>query len=179
MIKSLKHMLQVAAFAVRCSRRRPGVCRRALPGIWYDHTGRGAVEIVKCGSNLCGKLVWLKNASHKEGCGLQILGDVKPVSNGVWDGGWIIDPEKDLNTKYSVELTLVNPKSLKVVGYLGTKFFSETMMWKRAPGRPQALRRLSGALGSSVLGPCGCVRGPPVLVAPRKDVERPAEAQCG
>jgi uncharacterized protein (DUF2147 family) len=132
MIKGLKHGLQVAVFAMVAGSASATLAAEPT-GLWYDHTGRGAVEIVKCGSNLCGKLVWLKNPSHKEGCGLQIFGDVKPVANGVWDRGWIIDPEKDLNTKYSVELTLVNPKSLKVVGYLGTKFFSETMMWKRAP----------------------------------------------
>ena len=126
-------MLQVAAFAVRRMLGAGPAFAAEPTGLWYDHTGRGVVEIIKCGGNLCGKLVWLKNPSHKEGCGLQIIGDVRPVANGVWDGGWIIDPEKDLNTKYSVELTLVNPKSLKVVGYLGTKFLSETMMWKRAP----------------------------------------------
>ena len=132
MIKGLKHMLQVAAFATAAGIASPSFAAEPI-GLWYDHTGRGAVEIVKCGSNLCGKLVWLKNPGHKQGCGLQIIGNVKPVSSGVWDGGWIIDPEKDLNTKYSVELTLLNPKSLKVVGYMGSKFFSETMMWKRAP----------------------------------------------
>ena len=88
MIKSLKHMLQVAAFAGVAVGAGPAFAAEPT-GIWYDHTGRGAVEIVKCGSNLCGKLVWLKNASHKEGCGLQIIGDVKPLSSGVWDGGWI------------------------------------------------------------------------------------------
>jgi uncharacterized protein (DUF2147 family) len=132
MIKSLKHVLQVAAFAAVAVGASPALAIEPT-GLWYDHTGRGAVEIVKCGNNLCGKLVWLKNASHKEGCGLQIFGDVKPVASGVWDGGWIIDPEKDLKTKYSVELTLMNPQLLRVVGYLGTKFFSETMTWKRAP----------------------------------------------
>jgi uncharacterized protein (DUF2147 family) len=133
MIKSLKHMLQVAAFASVAAGASPAFAAEPT-GIWYDHTGRGAVEIVKCGgNNLCGRLVWLKHSNHKEGCGLQIFGDVKPVASGVWDGGWIIDPEKDPNTKYSVELTLLSPKSLKVVGYLGTKFFSETMTWKRAP----------------------------------------------
>jgi len=133
MIKSLKHMLQIAAFATVAVGASPALAAEPT-GIWYDHTGRGAVEIVKCGgNNLCGRLVWLKHSNHKEGCGLQIFGDVKPVASGVWDGGWIIDPEKDLNTKYSVELTLLNPKSLKVVGYMGSKFFSETMMWKRAP----------------------------------------------
>jgi uncharacterized protein (DUF2147 family) len=132
MIKSLKHMLQAAAFATVAVGASPSFAAEPT-GLWYDHTGRGAVEIVKCGNNLCGKLVWLKNPSHKEGCGLQIIGDVKPVASGVWDGGWIIDPEKDLKTKYSVELTPVGTQALKVVGYMGTKFFSETMMWKRAP----------------------------------------------
>ena len=101
-------------------------------GLWYDHTGRGAVEITKCGNQLCGRLVWLKDAEHaKQVCGIQILGDVKPMANGAWDDGWIYDPERD--SKFSVELTPMGAQDLKVVGYMGTKWLSETMMWKRAP----------------------------------------------
>ena len=48
-----------------------------------------------------------------------------------WDGGWIYDPDK--NTKHSVELTPIGMQSLKVVGYMGTKMLSQTMMWRRAP----------------------------------------------
>src|SRR5687767_13940949 len=69
-------------------------------GIWYDETGRGAVEITDCNGKLCGHLIWLKETKHKEGCGLQIFGDAKPVAGGKWDNGWIIDPEKSLDTKY-------------------------------------------------------------------------------
>jgi uncharacterized protein (DUF2147 family) len=101
-------------------------------GVWLDHTGRGAVEISDCNGKLCGRLVWLKEANHKEGCGLQIFGDVKPVGTNRWDNGWIIDPEKDLNTRYDVEITLQGDK-LKVMGYAGMKFLSQTMIWKRAP----------------------------------------------
>jgi uncharacterized protein (DUF2147 family) len=101
-------------------------------GLWYDHTGRGAVEVTDCNGKLCGRLVWVKDPNHNEGCGFQIFGDVKPVSNGKWDGGWIIDPEKDPNTKYDVEITLQGDK-LKVMGYAGMKFLSQTMMWTRAP----------------------------------------------
>ena len=101
-------------------------------GLWFDHTGRGAVEITKCGNQLCGRLVWLKDPAHaKQVCGIQIIGDVKPMGNGAWDGGWIYDPERQ--SKFSVELTPVGPRSLKVVGYMGTKWLSETMMWTRAP----------------------------------------------
>jgi uncharacterized protein (DUF2147 family) len=101
-------------------------------GLWYDQTGRGAVEITDCNGNLCGRLVWVKEAGHKEGCGLQIFGDVKPIAGGKWDGGWIIDPEKDLKTRYDVEITPQGDK-LKVMGYSGTKFLSQTMIWTRAP----------------------------------------------
>ncbi|MGE0852274.1 MAG: DUF2147 domain-containing protein [Hyphomicrobiaceae bacterium] len=100
-------------------------------GTWIDHTGRGAVEITECGANLCGRLVWLKDEANKKGCGLQIIGNAKPVGNDRWDGGWILDPEK--NAKYSVELKPVGADKLRVLGYMGSKLFSETMIWKRAP----------------------------------------------
>ena len=99
-------------------------------GVWIDHTGRGAVEITQCGGALCGKVVWVKSAADKEGCNIQIIGNAKPVGSK-WDGGWILDPEK--NEKYDVELTPVGDNKLKVLGYMGMKMFGETMMWTRAP----------------------------------------------
>ena len=99
-------------------------------GVWIDHTGRGAVEIADCNGRMCGKLVWLKDNKNGQVCGKQIIGDAKPVASGKWDGGWIYDPEED--EKYSVELTPMGDQ-LKVVGYMGSKIFSETMIWKRAP----------------------------------------------
>jgi uncharacterized protein (DUF2147 family) len=122
----------VIALAATCS---PALASSPL-GLWYDHTGRGAVEITDCNGKLCGRIVWVKDANHKEGCGLQIFGDVKPVAGGKWDGGWIIDPEKDLKTRYDVEITPQGEK-LKVMGYAGVKFLSETMIWTRAPASLQ------------------------------------------
>jgi uncharacterized protein (DUF2147 family) len=98
-------------------------------GIWIDHTGRGAVEITECGTNLCGRLVWFKDKANKKGCGVQIIGNAKPVGKDTWDGGWILDPEK--NEKYSVELKPIGADKLRVLGYMGSKLFSETMIWKR------------------------------------------------
>jgi uncharacterized protein (DUF2147 family) len=122
----------VIALAASCS---PALASSPL-GVWYDHTGRGAVEITDCNGKLCGRIVWVKDTNHKEGCGLQIFGDVKPVAGGKWDGGWIIDPEKDLKTRYDVEITPQGEK-LKVMGYAGAKFLSETMIWTRAPANLQ------------------------------------------
>jgi uncharacterized protein (DUF2147 family) len=102
-------------------------------GVWIDHTGRGAVEITDCNGKLCGRLVWFKDQKNeKEGCNFHIIGDVRPVSGGKWDGGWIIDPDKDPDKKYDVEITPQGDQKLKVMGYAGMKFLSETMIWTRA-----------------------------------------------
>ena len=102
-------------------------------GVWIDHTGRGAVEIADCGGKLCGHIVWVKDAGHNDGCNFQVIGNVKPMGGKRWDGGWIIDPDKDPDKKYDVEITPLSDQKLKVLGYMGTKFFSETMTWTRAP----------------------------------------------
>lgn len=100
-------------------------------GLWYDHTGRGAVEISDCGGKLCGRIVWLKPGTDPQGCGIQVLANVPPKGANVWEGGWIFDPEAD--SKYDVELQLVAVDKLKVTGYAGMKLFGQTMMWTRAP----------------------------------------------
>lgn len=102
----------------------------APSGIWLDHTGRGAIEITECGGKLCGRIVWLKDGKNAKACGLQVIGNVAPVAEGRWDRGWIYDPDND--DRFSVELTPLGDR-LKVVGYVGSKLLSETMIWTRAP----------------------------------------------
>ena len=138
----------VIALAATCS---PALASSPL-GVWYDHTGRGAVEITDCNGKLCGRIVWVKDANHKEGCGFQIIGDVRPVAGGKWDGGWIIDPEKDPKHKYDVEITPQGEK-LKVMGYAGVKFLSETMIWTRAPASLQRCNEFGRACARA--GPAG------------------------
>jgi hypothetical protein len=102
--------------------------------------------------NLCGRIVWLQNPNDAKGkpliddlnknaakrgapiCGLQIIGEVKPQSDGSWDKGWIYDPEQ--GSAFDVELRLRNPETLQVKGYLGVKFLSETYVWRRAKELP-------------------------------------------
>jgi hypothetical protein len=98
-------------------------------GVWIDHTGRGAVEITECAGGLCGRIVWLKDAGHKSVCGTQVIGNAKPTAGGAWDGGWIYDPDK--GARYSVELKPIGTDRLRVMGYMGSKLFSETFTWKR------------------------------------------------
>jgi uncharacterized protein (DUF2147 family) len=121
--------LQTAALAVALLSTGAARADSSPLGLWIDHTGRGAVEIVKCGEKLCGYVAWVKDSKDAEGCGEQIIGDVKSVGGGKWDNGWIWDP--DSSSKYDVELTPMGDQ-MRVVGYAGSKWLSESYTWKRA-----------------------------------------------
>lgn len=152
--------------AVTCA---PALAAPSAVGVWIDHTGRGAVEIMDCGGRLCGKLVWFQDPkNNKDGCNFQIIGDVKPVAANKWDGGWIVDPEKDPDKKYDVEITLLNEQKLKVMGYAGIKFLSETMIWTRAKPDLKKCSTKTSATPESTPNPADT---PPAEQEPRKERE--------
>ena len=129
-------ILNTASFAILATLAGLGLANVAYAneqpiGIWLDHTGRGAVKITECNGNLCGRIVWVKDVKNGSTCGTQVIGDAKPVGAGKWDGGWILDVDDD--RKYQVEITPMSNGKLKVMGYAGSKFLSETMIWTRAP----------------------------------------------
>lgn len=125
-----------------------------LSGVWLDEEGKARIEVKSCGAELCGNIVWLKQPLDPNGkpwtdalnpdkakrvrpvCGLQIIGGLKPAANGLWQGGWIYDPEE--GKSFDVELSLQDPNTLKVFGYAGVRLLSETMLWKRqSPQSPR------------------------------------------
>lgn len=120
--------LKLAAVAGALAWSAPAHAAPDATGVWFDHNGRGAVEIGPCadGNGLCGYVVHVKDDAHASRCGLQILGNVTP--NG---GGWIYSPER--KSKYPVALTRLSDDNLRVVGNAGS-FFSRTFTWNRAPG---------------------------------------------
>ena len=135
-------------------------------GVWIDHTGRGAVEITECAGRLCGRIVWLKDTGHKSVCGTRVIGNAKPVGKDTWDGGWIYDP--DQNAKYSVELRIVGTDKLRVMGYMGSKLFSETFIWKRPTAdlkrcdTPATTATPSPAAGDPQPAPTVTTKAPPL-----------------
>jgi hypothetical protein len=64
-------------------------------------------------------------------CGLQIIGNLKPGSNGDLAG------RLDLRSGQGRYLQRRDPdegsRPVQVMGYMGVKFLSETHTWKRAP----------------------------------------------
>lgn len=130
-----------------------GQAAQGISGLWLDHGGKAAIEVKGCGGEMCGNIVWLKDPLDPRGkpwtdmlnpdkakrkqpvCGLQIIGGLKPGSNGSWQDGWIYDPEEGKN--FNVELSLSDTNTLKVFGYAGVRLLSETMHWKRMAGEAQ------------------------------------------
>jgi uncharacterized protein (DUF2147 family) len=124
-------------------------------GLWFNHSGRGAVEIRPCAETgrdanyLCGFIVWLKQPNNKKGeplhdgynpnprkrtrpiCGLPVLGHLRPMSDGSWDQGWVYDPEQ--GKSFDAAIKLRSRDQLILTGYKGIKFFSKSFVWKRAP----------------------------------------------
>ncbi len=139
-------------------------------GVWIDEKGRGGVEIKDCGAKLCGRVVWARDeAESRKGCGKQIIGDVAPQGSGLWDDGWIYDPDK--GRKYDVELKPLDDNRLRVKGYAGTKFFSRSMIWTRAPADIKRCDAVE-AKGADPTGP-----GKPVDTASVVGADAPAKSE--
>ena len=124
-------------------------------GLWYNDSGKGAVEIRPCATTgrdankLCGFIVWLKQPNGKNGqpltdgynsdpskrkrpiCGLPVLGALQRVSEGGYDNGWVYDPEQGQAFDAAIQLSTAD--KLILTGYKGIKFFSKSFVWKRAP----------------------------------------------
>jgi uncharacterized protein (DUF2147 family) len=120
-----------------------------IQGVWVTDDGLGAVEIAPCGEKRCGRIVWMKNPLDAKGklqqdihnpsaqlkkrpiCGAEVITGLARQSDKSWDVGKIYDP-KD-GDDHDVAAKLKGSNELEVMGYEGSKWLSETFIWKRAP----------------------------------------------
>ena len=91
MTPSLSHVALATILAVAGA--GPAWASGSPIGTWIDQTGAGAIEISDCKGQLCARVVWLKSADKALTCQLQIIGEVRAVAKGQWDGVWIYDPD--------------------------------------------------------------------------------------
>jgi uncharacterized protein (DUF2147 family) len=154
-----------------------------VSGIWYDDTGKGAVELKPCGNSICGYIVWLKEPNDAKGapltdgynpdaakraqpiCGLQVIGELKSQGDGTWDGGWVYDPK--VGKSYDVYMEPASAKTLTVTGYKGVKFLSKTFTWTRAPSDLPRCGVVTEAIAPTAPGPV------PAASVPRVRAPRP------
>ena len=123
-------------------------------GKWITKDGKSHVVISNCNAGLCGKIVWLKEPNYPADddkgmvgktkfdrenpdsalrdrpiLGLEILRGFKTNKGNVWEDGTIYDPKK--GKTYKSNLTLSDPKTLNVRGYIGFSWIGRTSVWTR------------------------------------------------
>ena len=118
-----------------------------VTGTWLTPGGKSHVKIEKCGTKLCGKIIWLRDPNGPDGkpkvdaknpnsmkktrpiLNLEILNGFAKDGDNVWDDGEIYNPED--GKVYDCKLTLTDPNTLRVRGYVGISLFGQTQIWKR------------------------------------------------
>lgn len=116
-------------------------------GLWLTANGKAIVEMAPCGSQTCGRMVWVANPRDAGGklkldvnnedpvkqarpiCGMQLIGGMKLSGTGIWKNGWIYNPRN--GKTYGAEIKAVSAAKLKVRGYLGISLLGESQTWTR------------------------------------------------
>lgn len=118
----------------------------AVLGEWLTAEGTSKILIYKCGEEYCGKISWLKEP-EKDGkprvdeknpeerlrsqplLGLVILRGFAFDGEDTWKGGKIYDPKS--GNDYSAKMTLADPKTLNLRGYILVPLLGRTETWTR------------------------------------------------
>ena len=115
-------------------------------GTWTNEDKEARFEIYKCGSKLCGKIVWLKeplrdgkpkldrsnpdkNLQNRPILGLVFTQNFEPDSEDKWDNGTIYDPKS--GKTYSCYMKVLSKDQMEVKGYIGISLIGRTQNWTR------------------------------------------------
>jgi uncharacterized protein (DUF2147 family) len=120
----------------------------AIVGNWKTGEGTAVVQIYKQGNNYFGKIVWLKEPNNpttgkprvdaknsdpaKRNSPLLGLINLRNFSfhkNNLWKDGKIYDPKS--GDDYSCKITMKDPNTIEVRGYIGISLLGRTDVWKR------------------------------------------------
>ncbi|MBB3769916.1 uncharacterized protein (DUF2147 family) [Angulomicrobium tetraedrale] len=118
-----------------------------IRGVWMTDDSQAAVELMSCGSSVCGRIVWLKtpvmdgqplrdmrnpnaDARSRPLCGLSIIGGLRP-NDDRFENGWVYDPVSGGRYRLSAELR--SSGRLAITGFIGVESLGQTREWRRAP----------------------------------------------
>jgi len=123
-------------------------------GVWNNGEKDAKIELFKCGTRYCGKVIWLKEpkypAESKDGMpgtpkldhnnpkaglrsapviGLQIVHDFIYDGGNRWVDGKVYDPKN--GKTYSGKMTLVSAQQLELRGFIGISLLGRTTSWTK------------------------------------------------
>lgn len=110
-------------------------------GYWLTENKRAVIHLKSCDNSLCGNIYWIieggmqydsKNpdprAKDKPMCGLQLLKGFKKKGDN-WKNGKIY--KADEGKIYDANITVKNPTTLTLRGYIGMPLFGKSQTWTR------------------------------------------------
>jgi uncharacterized protein (DUF2147 family) len=129
----------------------PEVEAKGILGTWLTTDGKAHIEIFQCGDLYCGKIVWLSEPLEsgqpkhdKENpdqalrdrpiLGLVLMRDFNYEGDATWSGGMVYDPES--GDEYQGKMTLKDPMTLDLRGYILLPLFGRTERWTRVVSAP-------------------------------------------
>lgn len=134
----------LAAYSTPISENNPD----AIIGNWKTGEGTAVVQIYKQGSYYYGKIVWLKEPNNPTTGKLRVdtknsdpakrnapllglinLRNFSFYKNNLWKDGKIYDPKS--GDDYSCKITMKDPNTIEVRGYIGISLLGKTDIWKR------------------------------------------------
>ena len=117
-------------------------------GVWLNTNHRGHIQIYKQGGTYFGKLIWIsepndpatgkpktdsRNTDESKRSrpliNLPLMYNFKYDGGSVWSDGKIYNPED--GKEYNCKLTLKDPNTLNVRGYVGISLLGKTQTWTR------------------------------------------------
>jgi uncharacterized protein (DUF2147 family) len=117
-------------------------------GAWSTANGHGVVEIARCGTALCGRIVGVERGPTepvptdvygRSQCGLTIITNEQPATDGTWLGE-VTDPRD--GGRYQAKLWLDEYGNLNLRGFIGIPLLGATQTWHKFTGRVTAECRL-------------------------------------
>lgn len=115
-------------------------------GVWLTQAGDAKVRVSKCGSGICGVIVWLKDPidpatrkpqvddknpnpalARRPMMGLALFSGMRPTGPGKWSGQIY---NADDGKSYASHIAVSGPETLKVEGCVGPLCGGET--WTRS-----------------------------------------------
>jgi uncharacterized protein (DUF2147 family) len=125
-----------------------------IVGKWLVEEKDTQIEIYPCEGRFCGKIIWLKEPNYPADDAKGMAGKIKvdrenpeaskrerPIlgmnlvwgfthsGENLWEGGFIYNPRE--GKTYKCKLTLENPDTLKVRGFIGISLIGKTTIWTR------------------------------------------------
>ncbi|QJW90467.1 DUF2147 domain-containing protein [Spirosoma taeanense] len=147
-MKRMRLLLPLLALCLTFASFAPQDDPDAVVGTWLNGTKKGHVQIFKKGGTYFGKLIWLsepndpttgkpktdiKNADASKHSrpllNLPLMYNFKYDGGNVWSDGKIYNPED--GKEYNCKMTLKDPNTLDVRGYVGISLLGKTQTWTR------------------------------------------------